>query len=565
MPTSAPLAASRVAPPPLISWERGAPAPAGLSGLWSAGFIANRRELLARLGAPAAISDLELAVALYQRCGSDAPRLVYGPFAWVLWDGDRRRLLAVRDRLGVHELCYHEADGTLLLAGGIEPLLEVSRPEVNPRAVLAQLHGRAPAPGETFYLGISAVEPGGLLTVTRDRIATEVYWRPGPRPLLRLRDDAAYAGAFRDLLLPIAGEYTPAGEVGVTLSGGLDSTTVAAAIREAAPATVCTAFSWIAPELPAADESAAIAAVCRRLGCRSVTIAGDQHWPLRGDPGIRPEPATPLANSYAGLWEATFRSVREHGVSVLFSGLSGDTLFGGEVFSYPDLVLTGRWLRLASEIRDQARHSELTALQLVRWMALAPIANAYLPARERRRSPSVPWLGERLRREAPAEPPRLSRRLLPGRRERLRQLRDPLLPFVAAQVTRQAAAYGIDFRHPLLDHRLFDFAAALPTTQAFAAGKRKVILRHAMRGRLPDEVLDRRGKTYPEAIFRRGLRERERAKAWALMTGMRAAKMGFVDERRLREAYGDYLAGRSRSARFWHTLSLEAWLRRCVP
>jgi hypothetical protein len=201
-------------------------------------------------------------------------------------------------------------------------------------------------------------------------------------------------------------------------------------------------------------------------------------------------------------------------------------------------------------------------------MALAPVANAYIPGWERVRIPLVPWLGERLRREElPALPAtmELPRRLLPGRRERLRALRDPLLPVVASLATRHAARYGIDFRHPMLDHRLFDFAASLPTTQTFAAGRRKVILRNAMHGLLPEPVLGCWGKTYPDAIARRGLRERERAKVWSLMTDMRAAEMGFVDERRLRAAYRDYLTGRDRRALFWNTLTLEAWLRRYFP
>ncbi|HVR98369.1 MAG TPA: asparagine synthetase B family protein [Thermoanaerobaculia bacterium] len=547
---------------PLISWDRSSVLSAGIRGLWSAGFILNRREIGARINAREEISDLQLAETLYKRFGSEAPQWISGPFAWILWDGDRQRFIAVRDRLGIHEIYYRATEAAILLCGDIEPLLASHPRVVNTRAVLEHVHGRAPAAHETFYQGISAVEPGGLLIATRRTIETTIYWRRELRPLLRLPDDASYARSFCDLFLPIAAEYAPAGEAGVTLSGGLDSTTVAAAIREAAPATHLTAFSWTALELPEADESQASAAVCRHLGCRAVTLAADQHWPLRTDPGIRPEPVSPLFNFYADLWDATFRTVREHGVRVLFSGLGGDNLFGGDVFSYPDLLLTGRWWKLASEIRMQRRYSELSVPQLVRWMTLAPIANTYIPARERSRAQSISWLGDRLRQEAPVESQELPRRLLPGRRQRLRSLQDPRLATIASLSTRQAARYGIELRYPLLDHRLFEFAAALPTAQTFAAGQRKIILRNAMRGRLPDAVVERRGKIYPEAIFRRGLREREQAKVWALMTDMRVAEMGFVDERRLRAAYDDYLAGRDRSASFWRALTLEVWLRR---
>jgi asparagine synthase (glutamine-hydrolysing) len=546
----------------LIAWDRASGAP-GVRGLWSSGFIANRQEIIGQLSARESLSDLELAAALCARFGIEAPRLIHGSFAWIVWDGDGQRLVAVRDRLGVRELYYAQRNAEFLLAGRIEPLLAGTDPLViDPRAVLAQLRGQPPAPDATFYGGISAVAPGGLLIVTGDRIETRRYWRPEPQPLLRLPNDAAYGQAFRELFLPIIGEYLSGGDVGVTLSGGLDSTTVAAAVREASPRTGLTAFTWTAPELPEADESEAVAAVCQQLGCGAATLAADQCWPLRTEPGIRPERISPLFNLYADAWDATFRAVRERGIRVLFSGLSGDHLFGGDVFSYPDLLVTGRWRKLVSEIREQSRHSELSAAAILRWMTLAPVANTYLPGWERERTQPVPWLGEALRRETLPPPPALPRRLLPGRRERLRLLRDPLLPAVASLLTRQAARHGIDFRHPLLDHRMFEFAAALPTAQSFSAGKRKLILRSAMRGRLPDSVLDRRGKTYSDAIARRGLRERERDKVWALMTDMRAAQMGYVDERRLRTAYDDYLAGRSQSTLFWHSLTLEAWLRR---
>jgi len=548
----------------LIAWDRASGAP-GVCGFWSSGFIANRQEIIRQLGAGARenLSDLELAAALCARFGTESPRLIHGPFAWIVWDGNCQRLVAVRDRLGVNELYFAQRKAEILFAGEIDPLLEGSGPLViDPRAVLAQLRGQPPAPDATFYRGISAVAPGGLLIVTRDRIDARMYWRPEPQQLLRLPDDASYGRAFRELFLPIVGEYLSGGEVGVTLSGGLDSTTVAAAVREASPSTGLTAFIWTAPELPEADESEPAAAVCQQLGCRAVTLAADHCWPLRTEPGIRPERDSPLFNLYADAWDATFRAVREQGIRLLFSGLSGDHLFGGDVFSYPDLLLTGRWCKLVSEVGEQSRHSELPAAAIVRWMTLAPVANAYVPGWERDRTQAVPWLGEELRREAPPPPPALPRRLLPGRRDRLRLLRDPLLPSIASLLTRQAARHGIDFRHPLLDHRLFDFAATLPTAQSFSAGKRKMILRSAMRGRLPERVLDRRGKTYSNAIVRRGLRERERDKVWALMTDMRAAQLGYVDERLLRTAYDDYLAGRSQSTLFWHTLTLEAWLRR---
>lgn len=548
----------------LISWDRKACATPVLSVdplprcLWFHGFIANRRELCQQLGQPETLSDASLLAAVYQRYGDRTAESIAGPCAWIVWDPGRGSLTAVRDRLGIRTLYYRIDGPRISLSARIEDLLGNPGPPLNPRSIVAQIHGEAPPPGETFFQGISALEPGESLVVTSDLLETSRYWRIGPRPLLKLPDDSTYAEVFRLSFSRIVGEYLPPGPLGITLSGGMDSTTTAATVRMIAPDFPLTAFSWVSPELPEADESEAAARVAGRLGCAAVPIPADQHWPLRNLPGIRPLPDSPFLNIYSELWDATFATVREHGVFHLFSGLSGDHLFGGNVFSYPDLLLTGRWAKLGAEVRAHLGYSQIGGIGIVRRMILSPLKRSL--SRFPRATPFVDWLRDPHRDLRPG-PLALSRRLLPGRRERLAVLRDPLLPHIASGATAQAALYGIDFRHPLLDHRLFELAASLPTTQTFSAGIRKIILRNAMRGRLPDEILDRRDKTYPEAIARRGLAERETAKVWELMTDMRAAEMGFVDEVRLREEYRRFLARETRSGLFWHTLTLEAWLR----
>jgi asparagine synthase (glutamine-hydrolysing) len=525
------------------------------------GFIANRRELLTRGGLPAEISDAELLVDLYEDHGLHTPALIAGSLTWALWDSQNQRLIAARDRLGIYGL-YYTCTGTQIhLAGDVSSLLPATQATLNSRAIASQISGQAPPAGETFYINIQAVGPGSLLIVARERLVSERYWDIVPQPLQKLTTDACYAEVFREQLFRIIVEYCPRRPVGITLSGGLDSTTVAAALRNVSPNASVAAFSWISPELPEADESREIFATAEKLQCSLYTIPADQFWPLRTDPGIRTSPASPFFNFYHDLWDGTFREAVRRGVTELHSGLGGDHMFGGNAFSYPDLLLTGRWGRLVSEIRAHLPFSAFDLPHLLRRMVLGPVARTLLPHLKRWRTKPPAWLGAQLRDLLDEELPETPRHFLPGRQTRLTIMREPLLPVIAEALTSQAARHGVELRHPLLDHRLFELAASLPTTQAFAAGMQKIILRNAMRGLLPDEVVERRQKIYPNTIAERGLRERERAKVWALMTNMVAAKMGFVDEARLREEYQRYLDGKTRSALFWHTLTLESWLR----
>src|SRR6185295_8389950 len=537
----------------VIRWHRKRTAPEGAAEhgsccLWFSGFIVERKKLIDRLGAAPEDDDVSLLTLACLRDPVAAAQWIAGTGSWVFWDGRERCLYAVQDRLGTHPLFFTLERDLIALSSRVEDLLPESAAAINETSIARQICGGVPDPGETFYREVHAVEAGTMWIVGPDRLARRVYWRPEAVPPLRLRSDAEYAEALRDRLISVVGEYLPVEPVGVTLSGGLDSTAVAAAARSRAPARPFTAFSWAAPELPQADESGLAEETCRALDFGQVLIAADPEWTLRHE--LRLPRSSPLANSYSTLWDETFRAVRSAGVRVLLSGLSGDTLVGGDVFSYSDLFWQGRWLRLAAGLNRHHRRHRTDWYWLLRYQTLGPIVRFLIP----RRAPAAPpeWLGTRLRELGSAPTPEISRRLLPGRRRRLEYLRDPRLRAVAALSTDQAAEHGIDFRHPWLDHRLFELAASLPSDQTFREGARKFVLRNALRGLLPDALVGRLGKTYPAPIFDRSLRERECERVRGLLTDMVAARIGFVREAPLRAAYERYRTRSTKKALFWY-------------
>ena len=567
--------------PLLISWDRDRPYPevtldtrelqptlraGSVDCLWHHGFIANRAEIISKLGLAPSISDSAILMALYVRNGKEAARLIAGPFAWIIWDANAKELVAVRDRIGIQGL-YYAAQGTeIILANRVELLLRSAAGLGTPnlRSIAAHINAEPPLDGETFYAKINAVVPGGILSVTQKEIKLTRYWRVAAQPTLNLTSDAGYADRFRELLFKVVAEYVPAKEVGVTLSGGMDSTTVAAALKSVSPDIPLVAFSWVSPELPESDESEYSSAAASYLGLPTTTLRADLHWPLSSRLGLETRMATPFCNAYTDLWMATYEVIRQCGITVLFSGYSGDHLFGGDVFSYPDLLLTGHWVELVRQVKANLPYSGLSLGDLIRVGVLSPIAQAYLPFKRKSRKRSVPWLTAQYQQIyldcfADLEEHAYG---LPGKQQRLDHLRDRSLAHIAENMNLLADDYEIELRHPLCDHRLFEFAATIPSTQTYRAAVRKIIMRNAMRGYLPDQVVGMIYKILPSAIVIRGLREREQSKVMALMTNMRAAEMGFVDERRLNENYSDYVSGKHDDDLFWDTLTLEDWLRR---
>ena len=528
--------------------------------LWSGGWLTNRSELGT---AGPGTSDGELAAALVDRHGEDAVARLRGSLAAVLWQPARRRLLAFCDRMGERPLFYAPLSGgpppEVLLSPALDGLLAAlpRRPAADPASVRCHLEGAAPPRGRTFWDGVREVPPAGLLVLDERVLRLCSYWEVAARPTLRLASDEEYADVFRGVLEQAVRDALPESAVGVTLSAGLDSTAVACALRDVGGRRRIIAVRWIAPELPEADEDATSGAVARELGLEDLPIRADRHWPLRGASPPLTRRSSPLRLPFQEAWEETFRRAAEAGIAVLYTGSAGDHLFGGNAFSYPDLLLAGRWLRLVGELREHLPQSSLGLTGILRRMLFGPLVRSWLP----RAAATVPWLGEALREVPAPEAPRVSRRLPPGRRARLRLLADPLLPQTTQLLARQAAPYGIDLRHPYRDDRVVELAAALPITQTFRAARRKIVVRNAYGRRLPPAVTAGWDKIYPAAIAHRGLRERETERVWALLDRMVAAGRGWVDAPVLREEYRRYLAGETESTFFWYALTLEAWAR----
>jgi asparagine synthase (glutamine-hydrolysing) len=528
------------------------------------GFVANR----AALNAGDDTSDAALITTLWRHAGADAAKQIFGDAAWIAYDADKREVTAARDRMGMNGVFYAQHAGEVWLSLSLDALLAVwpGRRALNVSAIIRHINAQPPVEGETHYDGIHALPRSCTMQLAGGQITVQPYWQIRQQPVLKLASDEAYAEAYRDVLFQVAREYVPAGRAAVTLSSGMDSTSVAAALREVAPALDLHAMTWTTPELTEADEIRYVREVAVKLDLSLHEVRGDLHWTMCHPEGLRTAVGRPFVLFYDDLWDAGHAAIRDAGATTVFDGFTGDSLFGANVFAYADLLLKGRWLQLAREFRTHMRHtpSGMTYPRAIRVMVLGPLVRSYAPALVKRRPPQpVKWF-------MPAhnalwqstQQTGLAGSGLPGRRMRFDTVFDPFSAHVGLHYRGLARRFGLQPRHVLMDHRLVEFALSLPTEQTIRNGQRKTVMRNAMRGRLPDSVINMWGKILPTTISERGLREREQAKVWDYMTNMRAAEMGFVDESSLRGAYQAFLDNKSYDARFFYALMLEDWLRR---
>lgn len=545
----------------------------------------NRLELLRLLGGEAVPSpgadDARLILAAYQRWGESSPRHLLGDFAFAVWDRAEHRLFCARDPLGMRQLCWWRSGAHLRVASRAGQILNdpagtpVSA-ALDEQAVADYLAGLPDAPGRTFFRDVRSLPPGHVLVSSAFGDRVEKYWDLVDVQPVVYRRDEEYAERFRDTLddaVRARLRTGAGGGVAVAMSGGLDSCSVAALARRAlaggaGDGTRLFACSFVFDSLPECDEREPIALAAAAFGIEVATVSADRFWFLSDPEAYRPALETPYL-----AWDACFhellRSAREGGARVLLTGHGGDDLLCGSPRIYADR-LRGGDLRALQEIAAYARRRGGDRWRVLYHYLARPLLPAGLDgalrwmAGRHAGEPFPAWIAEGLaRRSGLDERWAAAGRAGSARQEVLERLSSLSGDRVVAWYDRCAATHGLEVRHPFLDRRLVELAAAVPIAQLFRAGEHKPLLRRAMAGLLPEPIRQRRHKTRLGRYVDLGLREKEVRRVEALLTAPLAGDLGLIDPQALRSAYERYCKSipADSDRTLWYALTLEIWLR----
>jgi asparagine synthase (glutamine-hydrolysing) len=532
----------------------------------------NRAELMDLLGdrgllSREAASDSEILLAAYLCWAESCVDHLLGDFALALWDGRERRFFCAVDPLGVKPLHYARHGALVLFATDALQILQhpgVPR-DLDEIAVGDYLTNRVDDPARSFFRGVHRLPPGHRLTVTPKGERLERYWNPDPEPIAYSRDED-YAAHFRELFERAVADRlrTQGTTVGIAMSGGLDSTSVAAVARRIGGGPRVVAGSFVFPGLPECDEEFYIDSMARERALEIERIDAERFWDLED---VSPTPASP-DTPFIG-WHSCYgemlRRFAGRGARVLLMGHGADDLLRGSALVYADRLRRGD-LRAAAEVARHARERGEAP-----WRALyRSMGKPLLPERAhtllrslagRKGAPGVPdWVRPEFAGHltAPAAP-RTARQEIHGN-----TVGTPWYNRIVSWHDRNAARFGIEVRHPFLDRRLFEYILAIPPRQLFELGVYKPFLRRAMAGVLPEAVRTRRSKTRFIGFLDHVMREREAARIEEMFRTPLSAELGIVDGARLRRAYQVYRAGERNETRsaLWHAVTLEHWLRR---
>ena len=541
----------------------------------------NRKELVAALEAEGEESDCELLLASYLRWGERCVERLLGDFAWVLWDPRSASVMLARDAMGMRPLYYRAEARRVLWASEVKQILAVPgvERELNEVAVATHLSGSHVPLGMSFYRGIEQVEPGHLVRVRRDGVHKRRYWEIDVGKRLRYRREAEYGEHFRELFLQaVRCRLRSSKPVGISLSGGLDSGSVACAVGhlyergEAEYRPAFYAYNWAFDELTQCDERAASGLVSRRYGIPTVEIPADDAWPLKHYPEHGPDIDEPYIFYYSEVIDRLLASAAASGLGVMMTGERGDACVDHWVYDYPGLVAALRFPTLFRELSSHARASGISLPRMFKTWVVKPILSG-LGSTRRNAAPARRYPAYLHRRYA--ESPELAAAraaAMPGseiRNEARRRRHMLIFSAMSARsvelAERDHARHGLAYADPWSDRRLAEFVVAMPQHLVHRFGDFKRIARQALGPILTDYLRQNSesiAKANPTPLFERGILEREQKVVEQLIGGSRAHELGFVDKEILLQGYRGALSGQPLPYDLWWFLTMEMWLRR---
>jgi asparagine synthase (glutamine-hydrolysing) len=517
--------------------------------------------------------------AAYERSGDAALGELRGEFwAW-LWRRRDRRGLALADHVGTRGPYWARDGGTAVVASEIAELLAslTREPAPDPVTLAHWLMITGPKTGTTLFAGVRSIAAGHCLKLAPGDCRTERYWTPTYRDPLRA-PRAEQAAQLRDRLDQAVRRRRAATEgTGVLLSGGLDSSTVAAL---AAQHGDLSAYSAVFPDHPGMDESALIDRTAGALGIPSKRIVVRDGSTLRGALEYTRHWQVPPTSPNLFFWNPLLAQAAADGIEIMLDGEGGDELFAFSPYLVADRLRAGRLFsaleltrRWPGETRPPARDLVRLRLRLAGAMALMPPATHRWSRRLRGLEHYVPaWLPSAVGRQwLDSETSSFAWKRLGGPRwwayivELVTRGAGPSA--VYEQSRRRSRLAGVLASHPLVDVDVIELVLRLDPELSFDPRFTRTMLREAIDGLVPDEVRLRRGKSNFDALFHQLLAGPELAAVRTLLDPSQARLRGYVDVSSLhRELFrGDprsHPEGLMRWAiRVWRLATAEIWLR----
>lgn len=522
-------------------------------------------------------TDTEVILRLYEEHGEDAIQMLSGMFAIAIWDRRKASLILARDRLGEKPLYYAWQDGRFIFASEIKALLasNLIPRKVNINAIDAFLNfGSVPTP-MTIIQGIKSMEAGCTMTIRDGSAKTRRYWNLVFDEKHNLGEHEASEMLRARLKEAVTSRLVSDVPGGVFLSGGLDSSSIVALVRQTVPGRLQT-FS-IRFEQPEFDEGHFAQLVSKKFETEHTEhlMTPQEVWKSLGDiVSSMDQPSIDGVNTYF-----ISKIARSSGAAVAHSGIGGDELFGG----YSTFWLSANLCRIGrmvdrSYIGNAAAKIAISCipsnrkLQRVHSFLKRPRSSesAYLILRALfldRSYKNIRGNGS-LNNNSDWNPSEYLNEISHGYSEDLgnRISRLELCTYMQNTLLRDvdamSMAHSLEVRAPFLDHRLIETVSKIPPHLKFG-GKPKKLLINAMSDLLPQEITDRKKGAFAFPYDQWIRNEWRSSFEEVLITGDSSVSSMF-DKSGVYRLWRSFLDKRVPWSQVWALFILQLWVRRHI-
>lgn len=541
----------------------------------------NRHDLISQLATRGLVEvgnggpcDAEVLLAAYLLWKEGCVERLLGDFAFVVWDRRAHRVLCARDPIGLKSFHYARAGEIFCFASEAQQILaHTAFPRrLDELSVALYLTGWPPESQSTFFEGIHRLPPAHLLVVTREKARLVRYWNP-PVTVSEPRTDSAER-FLETLRQSVTDRLETNGEsVGIALSGGLDSSTLAALAGQATKMVGSPRLlgcSFVFETLKECDERPYIVPFAAANGLDVTFIDAEKHWLLSRPDLYAPSLESPFL-SWQSCHEALLQTLRRRGGKVLLTGHGADDLLRGSAWIFLDRVCRGDFTAVLDLIRTARHQGRKVAGSLYHHLFRPLLPKGLIRAFHRNLDPTpgLPaWINKRIARRTDLVE-RVRARRSPGTlgHKAPHEIRQVALDIAAYQTVvdwydRNASRAGIEARHPFLDKRLFELVLSLSPEDLYSPGVYKALLRRATAGVLPEALRQRPGKTRMGKFIDYSLLGRASGQVEDLFSAPRSEDLGFAERGALQAAYRQYQSGRKGPYQtLWFAVTLEIWLR----
>ena len=519
-------------------------------------------------------SDTETIVHAYEEYGVDCVQHLNGMFGFAIWDDSRKRLFIARDRAGKKPLYYTQVDGDVLFASEIKTLFADPRVkrQVYPQALADFLSVRyVPGPA-TLFADIYKVQPGHWILFEQGSVTHHCYWDFTFDQTERRSSKEYMQGIKQHVYSAIEERLMADVPLGAFLSGGVDSSIIVGVMSQLTKQPVKT-FS-VGFDLPKYSELPYARLVADHFGTEHHELVVKntdlmKYWPLltwhRDEPVSEP--------SDLGVYLVS-KLAREH-VKVVLTGEGGDELFAG----YPKYAFD--WLAqyyhiLPTPVRDQVigrlitllpynmRKLKATAQTLSqpspqRWMTWFGIFNGQL---------KEDILSPHLKASINLDASRAFRSLLEqhAQRDNLSSMlyldtKTWLPDNLLMKSDKMSMAASLEARVPLLDYKLIEYAASIPSSEKMKPFQAKYLFKQSFADMLPQAVLTRKkvGFSVPTGVW---FQQGQRDMMTQLLLSERTLERGFLNPTCVSRLIHDHMSGKTNyESQLFILASLELWFR----